>query len=102
MLSCVNKLHMLIVSLGGKRKERLNKIKFYIVHSRKNNNFIFSANVQCETFWSLPGSFSPELAGLHLQAPALPSSQPGKKPKVKLVSQVPGTMPNYPLGEVPS
>lgn len=36
MLSYVNKLHMLIVSLG--RKEGLNNLKFYFVHCTKNNN----------------------------------------------------------------
>lgn len=86
----------------GKRNERLNKIKFYIVHSRKNNNFIFSANVQCVTFCSLPGSSSPELAGLHLQAPALPSSQPGKKPTVQVSLTGPWHNAQLPLGLVPS
>lgn len=50
MLSYVNKLHMLTVSLGKKRRESLNKMKFYFVHCTKNHIFNLSANVQPEPF----------------------------------------------------
>lgn len=46
----LSKLHMLIVSLGRKGRERLNKIKFHFVHSRKIHRFVLSAHAQSETF----------------------------------------------------
>lgn len=50
MLSYVNKLHMLIVSLGRKKRERLDEMKFSLVHSNAKRDFILLVNVQSETF----------------------------------------------------
>lgn len=50
MLSYVNKLHMLIVSLGRKGRERLNEMKFYFEHSVVKGELILLVNVQSEAF----------------------------------------------------
>lgn len=106
MLSYVNKLHMLIVSLGRKGRERLNKMNFYFVHSRGNHNF-FSANVQSETFQVSAGvSHQSQLGCIfkhfkHLKLLFLPLTTLEKSQQDSLFHGFPGTMPSYPLGAVP-
>lgn len=71
MLSYVNKLHTLIVNLGRKGRESLNKMKFYFVHCTKNHNFILLAMYNLKHFRFLL-VFS-KMARLHLQATQAPT-----------------------------
>jgi hypothetical protein len=72
---------MLIVSLGRKKRKRLNEMKFYFVHSTMKHNFILLVSIQSETFQVFAKVFILKAgwATLLKQAPTLPSPHPGIK-----------------------
>ena len=95
MLSYVNKLHMLIVNLGRKGRESLNKVKFYFVHCTKNHNFILLAMYNLKHFRFLLGSPQSWLGCTFKQLKLLPLLLPDWKSEQD-------RLPHRPLAQCPA